>query len=61
MAVVRTFYVGFHPNFGTSKQSEHSKIPLRLAIINGLPFNPTYDPCVRMRVAIHLLHLRCFQ
>ncbi len=36
--------VGFHSNFGTFRQSGHSKTPLRLAIINGFPFNPTYDP-----------------
>ncbi len=36
--------VGFHSNFGTFRQSGHSKTPLRFAIINGFPFNPTYDP-----------------
>ena len=35
--------VGFHSNLGTFRQSGHMKTPLRLAIINGLPFNPTYD------------------
>ena len=36
--------VGFHSNFGTLSQSGNSKTPLRLAIINGMPFNPTYNP-----------------
>ena len=29
-----TTNVGFHSNFGTFRQSGHSKIPLRLVIIN---------------------------
>ena len=36
--------VGFHSNFGTFKRSRHSKILTRLAITNGFPFNPTYEP-----------------
>ncbi len=39
-----TMNVGFHSNFGTFRQSRHLKTSLRLAIINGIPFNPTYDP-----------------
>ena len=39
-----TIDVGFHSNFGTLRQSGNSKTPLRLAIINGMPFNPTYNP-----------------
>ena len=39
-----TINVGFHSNFGTFRQSGNSKTPLRLAIINGMPFNPTYNP-----------------
>ena len=35
--------VGFHSHFGTFRQSGRSKTPLRLAIINRIPFNPTYD------------------
>ena len=38
-----TINVGFHSNFGTLRQSRNSKTPLRLAIINGMPFNPTYE------------------
>ena len=50
----RTINVGFHSNFGIFRQSGdslqgfsialiiHSLDPLRLAIINGFPFNPTY-------------------
>ena len=38
-----TINVGFHSNFGTFRQTEHLKTPLRLATINGIPFNPTYD------------------
>ena len=37
-----TTNVGFHSNFGTFGQSGHSKTPPRSAIINGIPFNPTY-------------------
>ena len=44
MVVERTIMLGFIQNFGTFKRSRYSKIPLRLAIINGFPFNPTYDP-----------------
>ena len=43
MVVERTINVGFHSNFGTPKRSRYSKTPTRLAITNGLPFNPTYD------------------
>ena len=43
MVVERTIIVGFHSNFGRFKRSKHSKIPTRLAITNGFPFNPTYD------------------
>ena len=35
--------VGFHSYFDTFRQSEHSKTPSRSAIINGTPFNPTYN------------------
>ncbi len=44
MVVECTINVGFHSNFDTFRQSEHPKTPLRLAIINGFPFNPTYEP-----------------
>ena len=44
MAVECTTNVGFHSNFGRFRQSGHSKTPLRFAIINGMPLNPTYDP-----------------
>ena len=43
MAVECTINVGFHSNFGMFRQSGHSKILLRLTIINGIPFNPTYN------------------
>ena len=42
MVVERTINVGFHSNFGKFRQSEYSKTSLRSAIINGIPFNPTY-------------------
>ena len=35
--------VGFHSNFGAFKRSRHTKTLTRLAIINGFPFNPTYE------------------
>ena len=35
--------VGFHSNFGVFKRSRHSETLTRLAIINGFPFNPTYE------------------
>ena len=35
--------VGFHSNFGVFKRSRHRKTVTRLAIINGFPFNPTYE------------------
>ena len=34
MVVERTINFGIHSNFGRFRQSGHSKIPLRLAIIN---------------------------
>ena len=36
--------VGFHSYFGRFRQSGHSKTPLGSAIINKIPFNPTYNP-----------------
>ena len=36
-----TINVGFHSNFGTFRQSGHSKIPLGSAIINRIPFHST--------------------
>ena len=44
MVVECTINVGFHSNFGTLMRSGHSKNSPRLTIIDGLPFNPTYDP-----------------
>ena len=43
-----TINVGFHSNFGTLRQSGNSKTRLRLAIINGMPFNPTYDLLINL-------------
>ena len=39
----RTINVGFHSYFDTFRQSGHSKTPSRSAILNGTPFNPTYN------------------
>ena len=36
--------VGFHSNFCMFRQSGDAKTPLRPTIIDGIPFNPTYDP-----------------
>lgn len=44
MVVERMIHGEFHSNFGTFKRFRHSKPPLRFAIINRIPFNPTYDP-----------------
>ena len=43
MVVERTITVGFHSNLGAFKRNRHSKTVARLAIINELPFNPTYE------------------
>ena len=43
MVVECTIDVGFHSDFDTFRQIEPSKTPPMLAIINGLPFNPTYE------------------
>ena len=44
MVVECTINVGFRSNFGTFRQSEHSKIPLRLAIINGFTDSRSTQP-----------------
>ena len=44
MVVECTINVGFHSNFGTFRQSELSKIPLRLAIINGFTDSRSTQP-----------------
>ena len=41
--VERTIKVGFNSNFGAFNRNRHSKTRTRLVIINGFPFNPTYD------------------
>ena len=38
-----TINVGFHSHFGTFRLSERSKTPLRLAFIDRIPFNSTYE------------------
>ena len=38
-----TINVGFLSHFGMFRQGGRSKTPLKLAIINRIPFNPTYD------------------
>ena len=45
MAVECTINVGFHSNFGSFRQSGHSKTPLRLAIINE--FRSTQPTTIR--------------
>ena len=60
MAVECTINVGFHSNFGTFRQSEYSKTSLRSAIINEIPFNPTYEltDCVRRKPNFQEITLR---
>ena len=41
--------VGFHSYFGRFRQSGHSKTPLGSAIINKIPFNPTYNLIGRLK------------
>ena len=57
MAVECTINVGFHSNFGSFRQSGHSKTPLRLAIINEFrstqpttirSFHRLLDPCMKL-------------
>ena len=38
-----TINVGFHSHFGRLRQCGRSKTPLRSAISDRIPFNPTYD------------------
>lgn len=51
MVVECTIDVGFHSDFDTFGQIEPSKTPPMLAIINGLPFNPTYELLMHVRTS----------
>ena len=52
MVVECTINVGFHSNFGTFRQSGHSKIPLRSTIING--FRST-QPTIPKKIITNLV------
>ena len=43
MMVESTINVVFHSGFDLFKRGRYSRTPNRLAITNGLPFNPTYN------------------
>ena len=55
-----TINVGFHSNFGTFRQSGRMNTPLRSAIINRIPFNPTYRlPLGTISLLLMFLPLGC--